>query len=151
MKTLIMTACPSGMASSYLVARLLRQAAQDLGWQVNVECYSQLEPVTSFTEAQLDEAELVLVAADSSLDLSRFIGKPLYRSDIQSALNDPKAWLQQGRAQAEVQQRETPTGRGKLVAITACPTGVAHTFMAAEALTEAATAMGIQLFLLRRR
>ena len=145
MKTLIMTACPSGMASSYLAARLLRQAAQDLGWQVNVECYSQLEPVTGFTEAQLDEAELVLVAADSSLDLSRFIGKPLYRSDIQSALNDPKAWLQQGRAQAEVQKRETPTTGVKLVAITACPTGVAHTFMSAEALTEAATAMGIQI------
>lgn len=145
MKTLIMTACPSGMASSYLAARLLRQAALDLGWQVSVECYSQLEPVTSFTQAQLDEAELVLVAADTSLDVSRFIGKPLYRSDIQSALNDPKTWLQQGRALAVMQQKNASTTGVKLVAITACPTGVAHTFMSAEALTEAATAMGIQL------
>ena len=145
MKILIMTACPSGMVSSYLAARLLRQAAQDLGWQVSVECYSQLEPMASFTQVQLDEAELVLVAADSSLDVSRFTGKPLYRSDIQSALNNPKAWLQQGRALAVVQEQETSTAGVKLVAITACPTGVAHTFMAAEALTEAAIAMGVEL------
>ncbi|WP_344962536.1 PTS fructose-like transporter subunit IIB [Oceanisphaera sediminis] len=145
MKTLIMTACPGGTASSYLAARLLRQAAQDLGWQVNVECYSRLEPVTGFTQTQLDEAELVLVAADTSLDMSRFLGKPLYRSDIQSALNDPGAWLQQGRAQAVVQKKVESMAGVKLVAITACPTGVAHTFMSAEALTEAATAMEIEL------
>ncbi|MBM7455610.1 PTS system fructose-specific IIC component [Oceanisphaera litoralis] len=145
MKTLIMTACPTGMASSYLAARLLRQAAQTLGWQENVECYSQLEPMTAFTPAQIEDADLVLVAADTSLDLSRFVGKPLYRSDIQSALNDPQAWLQQGRERAVMQEEGTPAAGVKLVAITACPTGVAHTFMSAEALTETATAMGIQI------
>ncbi|GHA12583.1 PTS fructose-like transporter subunit IIB [Oceanisphaera arctica] len=145
MKTLVITACPSGMASSYLAARLLRQAAQDLGWQTSVECYSQLEPVTTFTPAQIEDAELVLVAADTPLDLSRFIGKSLYRSDIQSALNEPRSWLQQGREQAVMQEEGTPAAGVKLVAITACPTGVAHTFMSAEALSEAANAMEIQI------
>ncbi|MFP2769535.1 PTS fructose-like transporter subunit IIB [Oceanisphaera sp. KMM 10153] len=145
MKTLIITACPSGMASSYLAARLLRQAAQSLAWQTSVECYSRLEPVTAFTPTQIEEAELVLVAADTPLDLSRFVGKRLYRSDIQSALNDPGVWLQQGREQAVIQQEGAPVVGVKLVAITACPTGVAHTFMSAEALTETANGMGIQI------
>ncbi len=101
------------MASSYLAARLLRQAAQSLGWQTNVECYSQLEPVTVFTPAQIEDAELVLVAADTPLDLSRFVGKSLYHSDIQSALHDPRAWLQRGREQAVLQVEGIPAALKK--------------------------------------
>ncbi|ATG74157.1 PTS fructose-like transporter subunit IIB [Zobellella denitrificans] len=147
MKTLIVTACPSGMASSYMAARLLRQAAEELGWQATVECHSQLEPVIPFTQAQIDEAELVVVAAGTELDLSRFAGKPLYKSDIQQALNGPKAWLQQAAGQAVRQQGSAPAAAAgvRLVAITACPTGVAHTFMSAEALNETAKAMGHQI------
>ncbi|OXY82081.1 PTS fructose-like transporter subunit IIB [Oceanimonas doudoroffii] len=148
MKALILTACPSGMASSYMAARVLAHAAEQQGWQVAVECHSQLEPVTPFTPAQIAEAELVLVAAAGpASNLSRFAGKPGFVGEIQPALNDPKAWLQRAAQQAAPLPVDGPfeahsENRVRLVAITACPTGVAHTFMSAEALTETAQGLG---------
>ncbi len=147
MKALIVTACPTGVASSYMAARVLRQAATDLGWNVAMECHSQLEPVTPFTEAQIAEVELVVLAAGTALDLSRFSGKRVYQTDIQPALNNPKGYLQQAAEEAEVLQASAAvtTGKTRLVAVTACPTGVAHTFMSAEALNETAKAMGFDI------
>ncbi|WP_107852525.1 PTS fructose-like transporter subunit IIB [Oceanimonas marisflavi] len=149
MNVLIVTTCPSGMASSYMAARVLEQAAEKQGWKVAVECHSQLAPVVSFTPAQIAEAELVLVAASGSTpDLSRFVGKPCFVDGIQPALNDPAAWLQQGAAQAGPLQPSPEQGASKpvrLVAITACPTGVAHTFMSAEALSETAKKLGYDI------
>ncbi|GGB47482.1 PTS fructose transporter subunit IIBC [Oceanisphaera marina] len=145
MKALIISACPGGMAASYLAANLLEQAAQDLGWQVRVECHSRFAPATPFTDDEIDSAELVLVAADVELDLSRFLGKSVYRSSLQAALNAPGQWLQQGREQAALLTPGVIASGVTLVAVTACPTGVAHTFMAAEALTAAATDMGIKI------
>ncbi|WP_417614844.1 PTS fructose-like transporter subunit IIB [Oceanisphaera sp.] len=145
MKALIITACPSGMAGSYLAANLLEQAAQELGWQARVECYSRLVELTPFTDAELDDAELVLVAADIELDLSRFLGKRVYRSGLQAALNAPGDWLQQGREQAAPLTENDMAASISVVAVTACPTGVAHTFMAAEALKAAASNMGITI------
>ncbi|MDP5291395.1 PTS fructose-like transporter subunit IIB [Oceanimonas sp. CHS3-5] len=143
MNVLIITACPSGMASSYLAARVLERAAQTLGWTVAVECHSELAPVTPFSEQQIAQAELVVVAASRPLDLSRFAGKPGVVDDIQPALNHPQDWLQQAAARAVPLESEPSAARPvRLVAVTACPTGVAHTFMSAEALTETATRLG---------
>lgn len=145
MKALIISACPGGMAASYLAANLLEQAAQDLGWQVKVECHSRLAASIPFSDNEIDSAELVLVAADVDLDLSRFLGKPVYRSSLQAALNAPHQWLQYGREHAKPLTLDDIATGITLVAITACPTGVAHTYMAAEALTAAATHMGINI------
>lgn len=145
MKALIITACPSGMAGSYLAASLLEQTAQELGWQVRVECHSRLAPLIPFTDHELESSELVLVAADIEPDLSRFLGKRVYRSTLQAALNAPGHWLQQGREQAEKLTENDMAASIALVAITACPTGVAHTFMAAEALKAAASSMGLNI------
>ncbi|GAA3527848.1 PTS fructose-like transporter subunit IIB [Zobellella aerophila] len=146
MKALIITACPTGMASSYMAARVLRQAGEELGWDIAVECHSQLELLTPFTEHQLAQAELVVVAAATELELARFSGKRLYQTGIQDALNAPKDYLQQAAARAEVWQAgPASAGKTRLVAVTACPTGVAHTFMSAEALNETAKAMGFEI------
>lgn len=146
MKVLIITACPSGMAGSYLAARMLERAAQEQGWQVAVECHSQLAPVTAFTQTQINQAELVVVASSRELDLSRFVGKPCFVDDLQPALNDPRTWLQQAAARAAPLEAEPSADQPvRLVAITACPTGVAHTFMAAEALTETARSLGYDI------
>ncbi|MDV2857859.1 PTS fructose-like transporter subunit IIB [Oceanimonas sp. CAM02] len=145
MNILIITACPSGMASSYMAARLLEQAAHELGWQAWVECHSPLVPGKAFTREQIDAAELVVVAASTEPDLSRFAGKAGFIDTLQPALNDPKGWLQQAAAQAAPLSAPVTSSSARparLVAITACPTGVAHTFMAAEALTNTAEQLG---------
>ncbi|OYD25224.1 PTS fructose-like transporter subunit IIB [Oceanimonas baumannii] len=144
MKVLIITASPDGMSGSYMAARMLEQAATLLGWQVAVECHSELAPVIPFTQTQVAEAGLVVVAACHLPELSRFAGKPCFIGELEDALNDPQGWLE--RASADAVPLEIPAhGPGqpaRLVAITACPTGVAHTFMSAEALIGAAKRLG---------
>lgn len=144
MKVLVITASPDGMSGSYMAARMLEQAATQLGWQVAVECHSELVPETPFTQEQVAEAGLVVVAASHPPELSRFTGKPCFTGELADALNDPQGWLE--RAAADAVPLEIPAHGSvqpeRLVAITACPTGVAHTFMSAEALTEAAKKLG---------
>ncbi|HBS79488.1 MAG TPA: PTS fructose transporter subunit IIBC [Pseudomonas sp.] len=151
MNLLIVTACPNGMVTSVLTSRLLEAAAQRLGWSTAVEVHDPKAIGSPLTPAQIANADLVVVVKTGPLSLQRFVGKRVAQSTPSEALLDPEAFLR-GAAEAatELQAADdaepTPaTGKPKLVAITACPTGVAHTFMAAEALQQAAIRKGYDL------
>lgn len=152
MNIAIITACPSGVANSIITAGLLEQAAKTLNWTASVECQSSVIPSTPLTEQQIKEADVIVIAANTPVDTARFAGKKVYQGDISQQLNDAKTWLEQAVNQAtkltpEMTSSTTPatTSQKKIVAITACPTGVAHTFMAAEALEETGKKLGYQI------
>lgn len=148
MNLLIVTACPNGQVTSVLCSRLLQAAAERLGWQTCVEVHDSRAIGAPLSEAQIAAADWVLVVKTGELSLARFAGKRLVQAAPAEALADPQRFLQDAaeRAQPYVERAESETaGRRRLVAITACPTGVAHTFMAAEALQQAAQRMGIDL------
>ncbi len=154
MKLAIVTACPNGRVSSVLSARLLDAVAQRQGWSTCVEVHDPQRPENTLSAAAIEAADWVLVVNTGPVDLSRFVGKRLYQSTPAAALQDADGFLRQAAEQAQVYQ---PTAAAvaqpvaasarapRLVAITACPTGVAHTFMAAEALQTAAKQMGYDL------
>ncbi|TDF80226.1 PTS fructose-like transporter subunit IIB [Pseudomonas sp. H9] len=151
MNIAIVTACPNGQVSSVLSARLLEAAAQRLGWSTSVEVHDPQQPQRQLSAAVIAAADWVLVVSTGPLDLQRFAGKRLFQSTPAQALSDVQHFLSQAAVQAQVYQpavqvEPPPVERsGKIVAITACPTGVAHTFMAAEALQQAAQQLGYQL------
>ena len=154
MKLAIVTACPNGMVTSVLCARLLDAAAQRQGWSTSVEVHDAAHPERQLSAATLEAAEWVLLVASGPVDLSRFVGKRVFRSTPALALQDVDAVLRRGAEEAEVlgeadvSEQEPPASTERaprLVAITACPTGVAHTFMAAEALQQAAARLGYDL------
>ncbi|WP_027961354.1 PTS fructose-like transporter subunit IIB [Halomonas halodenitrificans] len=151
MNAIIITACPSGMATTFLAARRLEQAAERLGWQPHVEMHGAFQPLEPISAEAIAAADLVVIAADQVPSPERFAGKRLYHAAIGQALPDPRAFLE--RASREATEYTPPTapatsavesaaGGKTIVAVTACPTGVAHTFMAAEALAEAGRALG---------
>jgi PTS system fructose-specific IIC component len=156
MNVIIITACPSGVATTFLAARGLERAAKRRGWNVTVEMHSQLEPVVPAGRVALDAADLVVVAASAPVDLTRFAGKRVYQAPISDALPDPEAFLKRAESGARTLTaadaashteavpvaRPSAGGGKKIVAVTACPTGVAHTFMAAEALSRAGQGLG---------
>ncbi|MBE0404016.1 PTS fructose-like transporter subunit IIB [Halomonas citrativorans] len=151
MNIILITACPSGMATTFLAARRLEQAAQRLGWKVHVEMHGELAPVEAANAEQIAHADLIVVAAEHVPAPERFEGKRLYQAPIAQALPDPDAFLATAKREAPLYSAPAITSQTKapataggqtIVAVTACPTGVAHTFMAAEALAEAGNAMG---------
>lgn len=148
MNLLIVTACPNGQVTSVLCSRLLQAAAERLGWQTRVEVHDARAIGSPLSEAEIAAADWVLVVKTGELPLGRFAGKRLLLATPAEALADPQRFLREAaeRAQPYVESAAPETGgRRRLVAITACPTGVAHTFMAAEALQQAAQRMGIEL------
>ncbi len=151
MNLLIVTACPNGMVTSVLTSRLLEAAAHRLGWSTAVEVHDPKAIGSPLTPAQIANADLVIVVKTGPLSLQRFIGKRVAQSTPSEALLDPEAFLRSAADTAsELQQADEAdaahtSGKPKLVAITACPTGVAHTFMAAEALQQAAVRKGYDL------
>ena len=151
MNLLIVTACPNGMVTSVLTSRLLEAAAHRLGWSTAVEVHDPKAIGSPLTPAQIANADLVVVVKTGPLSLQRFVGKRVVQSTPSEALLDPEGFLRSAADTAtELQQTddadtEPTAGKPKLVAITACPTGVAHTFMAAEALQQAAVRKGYDL------
>ncbi|GHE21533.1 PTS fructose transporter subunit IIBC [Halomonas urumqiensis] len=149
---IIVTACPSGMATTFLAARRLEQAARKLGWTPQVEMHGELEPHAPVSAEAIQAAELVIVAADRVPAAERFADKRLFQAPIDQALPNPAAFLARAEREASpfTPPAEAPvsapagtaTGASSIVAVTACPTGVAHTFMAAEALAEAGKSLG---------
>ncbi|MCG3728921.1 PTS fructose transporter subunit IIBC [Vibrio cincinnatiensis] len=155
MNIAIITACPSGVANSIIAAGLLEQAAKSLNWTAAVECHSSVLETHTLTETEIAQADVVILATNTPVDTTRFVGKKVYQSDISACTNDPKTYLtmaveqakELSAAEATAFQTSATTSHAakKIVAITACPTGVAHTFMAAEALEEEGKRRGHQI------
>ena len=154
MKLAIVTGCPNGMVTSVLCARLLDAAAQRQGWSTSVEVHDPKHPERQLSAATIDEAEWILVVSSTPLDMQRFIGKRVFQSTPAQALQDVEGILRRGVEEAQVYTAVDPVGQDaapahshapKIVAVTACPTGVAHTFMAAEALQQAAKQLGYEV------
>ncbi|ASM32041.1 EIIBC-Fru [Serratia marcescens] len=133
MKTLLMVDSSLGQARGHLAKRMLEAAAAKTG----------LTLVES-----LQDAELVVVAGQAAPADAGLNGKLVYVGDVEQAVREPDAFLTRAKAEAEtyqVPQAAAPVkanGQKRIVAITACPTGVAHTFMAAEAIESEAKKRG---------
>ncbi|QSD21222.1 PTS fructose transporter subunit IIBC [Pectobacterium brasiliense] len=133
MKTLLILDKSLGLAKSQLVKNLLGAAAAKAG--------------VTFTE-QVNDAELAIVLGASAAADSALNGKRVYVGDIELAVSQPEAFLAKAQAEATVYQAaastpvQQPAAAKRIVAITACPTGVAHTFMAAEAIESEAKKRG---------
>tara|TARA_R110001592_G_scaffold86556_5_gene255494 strand:- start:1237 stop:2985 length:1749 start_codon:yes stop_codon:yes gene_type:complete len=151
----IVTACPSGVANSIIAAGLLKQASEKLNIKASIECQSTVLPVNVLTAADIASADVIIIATNSDIDTTRFVGKKVYQGAIADCTADPQAWLDNAINTAQeltaanvskgaVIAATTATNSSvkKIVAITACPTGVAHTFMAAEALESEAKRQG---------
>jgi PTS system fructose-specific IIC component len=154
MKLAIVTACPNGKVSSVLSARLLDAAAQRQGWATSVEVHDPSHPEKQLSAADIEAADWVLVVNTGPVDLSRFVGKRVFQSTPAHALQDVDDFLRRASEQATVHVASAAepvatapdsTRAPRIVAVTACPTGVAHTFMAAEAIQQAAKRLGYEL------
>ncbi|AHG18686.1 PTS system fructose-specific transporter subunits IIBC [Chania multitudinisentens RB-25] len=127
MKTLLMIDSSLGQARGHLAKRMLEAAAAKNGLVlVDVP----------------NDAELVVVAGQSAPDEAKLNGKRVYFGDVEHAVREPDAFLAQAKAEAKLYQAVKTAGPTRIVAITACPTGVAHTFMAAEAIESEAKKRG---------
>ncbi|WP_042704425.1 PTS fructose transporter subunit IIC [Azospirillum sp. B506] len=102
------TSCPTGIAHTFMAAEGIQQAATALGHKVRVETQGSVGARDTLTDEEIREADLVLIAADTQIDLSRFAGKRVFLSGTKPAINDGKALVNRALAEAKVHGAAVP-------------------------------------------
>lgn len=92
---LAITACPTGIAHTYMAAEKLQEAAGELGYEIAVETHGSIGVEHAFSEEDLRRASGVVVASDKQIDLSRFAGLPLVSTPVADGIHRPKELLAQ--------------------------------------------------------
>ena len=104
------TACPTGVAHTFMAAEAIETEAKKRGWQVKVETRGSVGAGNAITPEEVAEADLVIVAADIEVDLAKFAGKPMYRTTTGLALKKTAQELDKAQAEARPYQ---PSGKAQ--------------------------------------
>ena len=142
-KIVAVTSCPTGIAHTIMAAEGLEQAAKKLGHEIQVETQGSVGARNTLSDETIAAADVVIIAADTRVDTARFIGKPIHETATEPAIRDGVRVIETALASvAPTSAGALPTSNLKIVGITSCPTGIAHTFMAAEGLEQGAKNLG---------
>nr|WP_154324728.1 PTS fructose transporter subunit IIBC [Pantoea sp. 201603H] len=98
------TACPTGVAHTFMAAEAIEIEAKRRGWWVKVETRGSVGAGNAITAEEVAAADLVLVAADIDVDLAKFAGKPMYRTSTGLALKKTAQELDKAVAEARPYQ-----------------------------------------------
>jgi PTS system fructose-specific IIC component len=101
-KIVAITSCPTGIAHTFMAAEGLQQGASQLGYEIHVETQGSVGAQNTLTSDQIRDADLVLIAADTQVDLTRFSGKRLFQTGTKLAIGDGKSLVIQALAEATV-------------------------------------------------
>jgi fructose-specific phosphotransferase system IIB component len=94
MKIVAVTACPTGIAHTYMAAEQLEKAARKLGHQIKVETQGAMGIENELSQADVDEAQVAILAADIVLEkMERFSRIRMIQVDVQQAIKNPEAVL----------------------------------------------------------
>lgn len=122
----------SAVVQGVLASEALRKAASAQGKRIEVEIHTSEGVLGKLSAAQIAGADLALLIGDGASVPGS--SAPTITATIDQVLQDASAVLSGAKPKAL-----------KIVAITSCPTGIAHTFMAAEGLAQAAKALGYEM------
>ena len=107
-KVVAITSCPTGIAHTFMAAEGVERGAKALGHSVRVETQGSVGAQNTLTPQEIAEADVVIIAADTNVDLSRFAGKALFMSPTKDAIGDGKGLVARAFAEARVR----PGGSG---------------------------------------
>ncbi|WP_085248461.1 PTS fructose transporter subunit IIBC [Gilliamella mensalis] len=80
------TACPTGVAHTFMAAEAIEEEAKKRGWWCKVETRGSVGVGNELTPEEVASADVVIAACDIDVDLSKFTGKKLYRTKTGPAL-----------------------------------------------------------------
>ena len=100
-KIVAVTACPTGIAHTYMAADALKYAAEELGYDLKVETQGS-SGNEKLTQADIDAADAVIFAVSVNVrERNRFAGKPFVESPVKRGIDEPKEMIAEALAEAE--------------------------------------------------
>lgn len=107
-RVVAVTACPTGIAHTYMAAEALEKAAREKGIEIRVETRGSVGVENALTQADIEAADAVIIAADAKVDTARFAGKPLVEASVGEAIRDAAKLLDRALAAAAARTAEEP-------------------------------------------
>ena len=91
---LAVTACPTGIAHTYMAAENLEQAGKDMGIKIKVETNGSGGVKNALTADDIANCDGVIIAADKSVDTTRFDGIPVLSTKVADGIHKPKELIE---------------------------------------------------------
>ena len=89
-KIIAVTACPTGISSSFMARESLKNCAAKLGMNIRVEVYGAAGVYHSLTDEEIQNADVVIIAASKKVPISRFDGKKMLQTAVGTAIRKPE-------------------------------------------------------------
>ena len=93
-RILAVTACPTGIAHTYMAAEALEKAGEKLGYSVKAETNGSGGAKNILTKKEIEECDGIIIAADKNVEMSRFNGKPVIKTTVSNGINKPEELIQ---------------------------------------------------------
>jgi fructose PTS system EIIBC or EIIC component len=132
LRLLAVTACPTGIAHTYMAAEKLAQAAASHGIDMKVETQGSIGAENVLDDNDVNGADGVIIAADKDVDLSRFVGKRVLTVGVAEGIHHPEQLIERVRSAPVHTAGATPAasasggGKERSVAYKALMNGVSY-------------------------
>ncbi len=87
------TACPTGIAHTFMAADALKKKAAEMGVEIKVETNGSEGIKNKLTSEDIKRAQAVIVAADKKIEMNRFDGKPLLNRPVSDGIRKTEALI----------------------------------------------------------
>ena len=105
-KILAVTACPTGIAHTYMAADKLKATAKEMNVPIKVQTNGSSGVKNQLTAEDIAEADAIIVAADVNVDMAPFNGKPVIEVPVAKAIHEPEELIK------KAVNKDAPTYQG---------------------------------------
>jgi len=93
-RILAVTACPTGIAHTYMAAESLEEKGKELGYPLKAETNGSGGAKNVLTKEEIAACDGIIIAADKNVDMARFDGKPLIKTKVQDGIHKPQELIE---------------------------------------------------------
>ena len=93
-RILAVTACPTGIAHTYMAAEALEKAGEKMGYPLKAETNGSGGAKNILTKKEIEECDGIIIAADKNVEMARFDGKPVIKTSVTNGINKPEELIQ---------------------------------------------------------
>lgn len=94
-RILAVTACPTGIAHTYMAAEALQDKAKEMNVTIKVETNGSGGAKNVLTKEEIEKAECIIIAADKNVYMDRFHGKPVIKTKVSNGIHKSKELIEQ--------------------------------------------------------
>lgn len=93
-RVLAVTACPTGIAHTYMAAEALEEKGKEMGIPLKAETNGSSGAKNVLTKEEIEACDGIIIAADKNVEMARFDGKPLLKVKVSDGIHKPQELIE---------------------------------------------------------